>query len=136
MYAQPSISNRFRINVDQSSGSEPCLNEHGWPANEITLLLKLQSKGEGDSSLARSLESKLIDLPSPQVDNSGLSNREIIDGIIPRHCQTLGEYLKYLDSLPLSAAERQMLEEQAKDQFSGEDEDVKTKSDDSSDSPS
>lgn len=117
----------YAINIDVRPSMDAMLNAAGWPANEITLLMKLQSD-DPDSALARSLENSLIEIPHARVDNSGKSDRDLINGIIPKHVQTLGEYMKYLDSLPLSDTERSLLEERAKREFVEPD-----KSDDKSD---
>lgn len=105
---------RFMINVDQRAGFSDLLNAAGWPANEISLLVKLQQSGDGDSALAKLLESGLIEMPTPAVDNSGKSNAEIIRSIIPKYVGTLSEYMKWIDSVPLSDAERKFMDAQAK----------------------
>lgn len=115
----------FAINIDVRPSMDAMLNAAGWPANEITLLMKLQSD-DPDSALARSLENSLIEIPHARVDNSGKSDRDLINGIIPKHVQTLGEYMKYLDSLPLSDTERSLLEERAKREFGEPDDNDKS----------
>ena len=67
---------KYEIVIDQRSGHESCLNQSGWPANEITLLEKLQRENS-DSPMLMQLERSLFEIPTPQVDNSGLSDSEI-----------------------------------------------------------
>lgn len=107
---------KYGVVIDQRNGSEACLNYAGWPANEISLLVKLQQDNP-DSALARSIERGLVELPTPQVDNSAKTNEELIGEIIPKYVGTLSEYLKWVESRPLSASERAILDEQAKQQF-------------------
>lgn len=121
---------RYRIVIDQRAGQKPLLNYAGWPANEITLLMKLSS----DDPLAHQIESGLLELPSSKVDNSILSNEEILKGVVPKYVGTLGEYLRYLDTLPLSPSERSMLEESAKEKIVDDVDTSDVKSDDSVDS--
>lgn len=110
----------FRINVDCRPANKDLLNSAGWFANEISLLMKLNNEGKLNEPYAQSLLNGLNELPSPQVDNSGKSNQEILAAVIPRHIGTLGEYMKYLDSLPLSEREREFMEQSAKDHFAGD----------------
>lgn len=114
--AKSSILVRDLIVVDQRPSHEAMLNSAGWPANEITLLMKL-NKEQPDSPLIGSLERSLMEIPTPQVDNSGLTDKEIIARTIPKHVGTLSEYLKWVETLPYSASERAYLDEQAKQQF-------------------
>lgn len=106
--------------IDTTPANEALLNSAGWPANEISLLIKLNNEGKLNEPYAQSLLNGLNELPSPQVDNSGKSNQEILAAVIPRHIGTLGEYMKYLDSLPLSEREREFMEQSAKDYFAGD----------------
>ena len=114
---RPSCSPAYSIVIDQRAGSDACLNMCGWPANEISLLMKLQGEGLEDSPLAKSLERSLFQLPTSQVDNSNLLEREIIERTIPRYVGTLSEYLQWVNTLPLSVSERELLDKQAKDMF-------------------
>lgn len=106
----------YNIVVDQRAGADACLNRFGWPANEITLLMKLQQENP-DSPLVNHLERSLFELPTPQVDNSGKSDSQIISEVIPKYVGTLSEYLKWVETLPLTDSERFALDEQAKSQF-------------------
>lgn len=108
------------IVVDQRAGHPDLLNRFGYPANEITLLEKLQRENP-DSPLVNQLERSLMEIPTSQVDNSGLSDSQIIARVIPKYVGTLSEYLAWVDSLPLSENERALLDEQAKQQFNDDD---------------
>lgn len=121
------------IAIDQRSGYKELLNKSGWPANEITLLAKLQIAGDEDSALAKLLERNLFEVPTAKVDNSTKTNAEIIQMILPKYCGTLSEYMTWVENLPLSETERQLLDKQAKEAFN-EDSDDKTseKTDDKS----
>lgn len=111
----------YKINVDCRPANEALLNSAGWIANEISLLIKLNNEGKLNEPYAQSVINGLNELPTPQVDNSGKSNREIIQTIIPKYVGTLSEYQKWIDTLPLSDTERALLDEQAKKQFVDDD---------------
>lgn len=114
------------IVIDQRPANSELLNDAGWPSNEISLLLKLNANGEINSPLAQSLMDGLNSLPTPQIDNTGKSDSEILAAVIPAHIGTLGEYLRYLDSLPLSPTEREFMEKSAKEHFSGESDEIES----------
>lgn len=105
--------------IDQRAGFDVCLNHCGWPANEISLLMKLQRENL-DSPLISAIENSLYELPAPHVDNSGLTDSEIAARVIPKYVGTLSEYLSWVESLPLSASERALLDQQAKEQYGDE----------------
>lgn len=81
------LGKRFRP-IDQAAGLPECMNKYGWPQNEISLILKLQSE---NSPRALELFNNLAELPQSSIDNTGKSDHEIVSEVPSKYIQLPSE---------------------------------------------